>query len=34
VEIKAHVVKGPCDGRTGSESIDRRRGGEHGCAPH
>ena len=34
VEIKAHVVKGPCDGRTGSESIDRKQRGEHGCVPH
>jgi len=34
VELKAHVAKGPCDGRTGSESIDRKQRAAHGCAPH
>jgi hypothetical protein len=28
------MVKGPCDGRTGTESIDRKQRSDHGCAPH
>ena len=34
VELKAHLVKGPCDGRTGSGSIGRKQRAAHGCAPH